>query len=189
MRLVNYLRAGANSTSDSSDDIDNSAVPNGDCHVVCPLLLGFFGVSVVVYIIFCSEELFKFRCRCSSRWGRMLQRRLLPRLPFCHFPFLGLIYLKYWLVLYMYFCLVKFMSTSIFYRYVIQNHQIKFWYPKIALYPFWNYPRNEWEKKEMSLKTNIPINTASNRILFYKISIKNGIIPYLKLPIYTLLFI
>lgn len=130
MRLVTYLRAGANSTSDSSDDIDNGAVPNGDCYVVCPLLLGFFGVSVVIYIVFCSEELFKFRCRSSSRWGRMLQRRLLPRLPFCHFPFLGLIYLKYWLVLYMYFCLVKFMSTSIFYRYVIQNHQIKFGTPK-----------------------------------------------------------
>jgi len=81
------------------------------------------------------------------------------------------------------------MSTLIFYRYVIQNHQINYGTPKSHYIRFEITPRNEWEKKEMSLKTNIPINTASNRILFYKNAIKNGIIPCLKLPIYTLLFI
>ena len=166
MRLVTYLRASANSTSDSSDDIDNGAV----CHVICPLLLGFFGLIVVIYITFCSEELFKFRCRCSSRWGRMLQRWLLPRLPFCHFPFLGLIYLKYWLVLYMYFCLVKFMSTLIFYRYVIQSHQISYGTPKSHYIRFEITPEMSGKKKKWVWKHNTPIYEASN----HKTTIKNG---------------
>ena len=150
MRQVHYLRTTENITSDASNTIDNDP-----CIVVCPLLLGFFGVIVVIYILFCSEELFKFRCRYSSRWGRMLQRRLLPRLLFFHFPFLGLwwlIYLKYWLVLYMYFCLVKFMSTLILYRYVIQNHQINYGTPKSHYIRFEITPEMSGKKKKWVIK-------------------------------------
>lgn len=145
MRIVSYLRTSENNTSNFVDNISNS-----NCEVFCSLMLSLFGVIFVIYLMFCAEVLFKIRGRYSSRWARILQRWLLPRLLWYFVACFGVNIFKVLtgalnVFLWCWFMIPANLFTIMSYKITKTTK-----HPKMGLCPIWNYPRNEWEKKEMS---------------------------------------